>query len=870
MMRVSLSDRTEAASAACTTGGLAGSSPAATPPPNLSPLDWKTPSMWDAPAEQALKLDDPTWNTHPKVSFNPAHFVVLPETLKLPQAGCMDWRDPLGTTATRINATVLPLTARDATSGDPRTVATGSPGQTTWSRMLNTPAVLQMQAPLDAQSSAAGATACALMLGGVTDLIVVDALTRTPDAADAASPHSGHTAPKVPQLTQGGKGYPVGYSNRNPAAQFLLEQVDYALPPESPFTHVRTVAHEPTRPKAGLPRGSLHVNLQAADGSRLEQPVRTYALNLNAPHWEHQLMHALTVTRLRDKTQALNLAVMCQDGAGASGVVATALHGMECLEAFNGGKIRLDGVDDLRRRLDDFILAAGHRRSPSFARLEGRALDTRKMARSLWEAWSQVFSSPESAAVKKLRECEAADSQSPKTGAADISDIQEIDSPVISPPPEFADALACQDAASTGRQQRLLQGRFTRQASNDSIDSGVTSDVSSVGSISTLPRRSAALRPVLSVTEEAFESDSEMTSAEVSPAASPAHTVQPRPAHAASSPPPASMRPAVHQRGAFVPLAADGDMPQRILHAGRNMDVTQVKASLASLQAPRPAPGSIGQTLRADDRVSDRRAVGGAVPDVGAPAPGLKKRLDEIVETRLSATGGNVDALEGISPSIRQAWAPGGPRFNAYREQVNDLAKAMTGKIGLIGYLRGRLSDPLDRALEPHTGWARDLIREVQQDLREHALAQPSTSRAAQVDPVVDQAQVAQLARQTIKRLVAEHFSELSTTEQKRWRHRVTGHSDRFEQALQRTLIETARIPKRLQPNAQHDRSSGATVPPLLLSSQPQRNARGVGPTDLRVPALQRSEETLRRVVDHDWAPRWVLEVAHEVAIGKT
>lgn len=510
MMHVRMPETIAAAPVGAVNADVTAEMPGSAPPPSLPPLDWKAPSLWGAPLGDTRVLDDKHWNTHRRVQFTPERFVVLPEALKMIPVGSRDWRDPLGSNVTRVNATLLPLAPKDAASASSRAPTTN------WSRMLSEPVVLQMQAPLDKTSHAAGGTACALMLGKVTDLIVVDglapvaddapapvgkrALTKggepvlevdcrgvtpgglAPVVAEAASneedpvlsgaphvPSAPSALRSAPRVTAGGEGFPVGYALDNPVVGPLVDKLEFAFPPGSPFTRVSTTSVEPSPPKAGLPRGSLKVELSAADGSRQSHDVRTYVLNLHAPDWPRQLMFALGVQWLHDKSQPLNLAVMCKDGASASGVVAIALHGMQCLEAFNRGEIHLTKVDDLAERLDDFMKAAGQHRSPSFAQPDRYDLNTRKLAHALWESWTQVLSNPNSTAVKQFRR--------------EIG--QELPEGEV-PEPSIAAAKEAERAVRALGKAAVTQ---YRNATTVSVDSGVVADASSMGTLSSLQRQ---------------------------------------------------------------------------------------------------------------------------------------------------------------------------------------------------------------------------------------------------------------------------------------------------------------------------------------------------------------------------------------------
>lgn len=837
MMQVRMPETIDVAPVGSVIADITAQMPASGSTPSLPPLDWKAPSLWGDPLGETRVLDDKHWNTHHRVQFTPAQFVVLPEALKMMPVGSKDWRDPLGSNVTRTNATVLPLAPKGAAAASSRAPTTN------WSRMLSTPAVMQMQAPLDRTSHAAGGTACALMLGKVTDLIVVDGLA--PVSGDA-----------------GGEEAPVGYFRGNPVVGPLIDQLKFAFPPGSPFTRVSTTAAEPTPPKGGLPLGSLNVELSAADGSRQSHAVRTYVLNLNVPDWPHQLMYALGVQWLGNKSQSLNLAVMCKDGASASGVVAIALHGMQCLEAFNRGEIHLKDVDDLAGRLDDFIKAAGQHRSPSFAQPDRYDLNTRKLAEALWRSWTAVFSNPNSAAVKQFRR--------------EIG--QELPEGEV-PEPDIA---AAQEAERAVRALGKASVARYRNATADSADSGVGGDTSSMGTFSSLVRQVD-----LTQTPDPFDASGESESALVPASRSPLKSqplLQPgsgttdatsrrispstqstvleslrvlqsdAETRSGSNRAPAAVKPQVPQGSSPLQMPPNGNARTRYLHAGGTAHAGAVQANLARLQATTPV-------------VTDRseRSVNGAPhrrEATRADSPAEQMRL--MIEAREAATGGDQSALDSIPQAIVERWSPGGASIHSHRDRVKGLVREMTAWTGAIGHLRARVVNPQNRLLEPHTRWAQDLIKVVQDDLREHARSQPSTSASP---PMVDEAQVAQLARHAIKTLLADHFERLSAKDQERWRHRVTGHSDRFELALSNSVSNVKALPGRLHLNGPQTTEEASDRPPLFPWRKADRRPTAAL-VDSRKPAPS-AEEMVRKAVDHEWATRWVLELTKEVAVVK-
>lgn len=907
MMHVRIPETIAAAPVGAVTADVTAEMPASAPPPSLPALDWKAPSLWDAPLGDTRVLNDKHWNTHRRVQFTPERFVVLPEALKMVPVGSRDWRDPLGSNVTRVNATLLPLAPKDAASASSRTPTTN------WSRMLSEPAVLQMQAPLDKTSHAAGGTACALMLGKVTDLIVVDGLAPVADdapakvgkravgkweepalevdcrvvtpgglapvVAEAASneqdpalsgaqhvpsgPSAQHvpSAPSAlrgaPRVTAGGEGFPVGYALDNPVVGPLVDKLEFAFPPGSPFTRVSTTSVEPTPPKAGLPRGSLKVELSAADGSHQSHDVRTFLLNLHVPDWPRQLMFALGVQWLHDKSQPLNLAVMCKDGASASGVVAIALHGMQCLEAFNRGEIHLTSVDDLAERLDDFMKAAGQHRSPSFAQPDRYDLNTRELAYALWDSWTQVLSNPNSTAVKQFRR--------------EIG--QELPEGEV-PEPSIAVAKEAERAVRALGKAAVAH---YRNATTVSVDSGVVADASPMGTLSSLQRqtdltntpdpfdasgasesaliqagRSTMTSPTRSPSSRLADSGTSSTSSRPITAATQS-TVLDRSTRSqpdaetrpGSSRAPGAVKPQVPQGSAPLQMPPNGDGRTRYLHAYGKAHVGAVQANLARLQATTPQV--------------NERSVNGAPEAARADTPGELMRA--LIKAREAATGGDRSALDSIPQAIVKRWSEGGACIDIHRDRVKGLVREMTAWTGTIGNLRSRVINSQNRLLEPHTRWAQDLIKVVQDDLREHAQTQ---SGASDSPAKVDEAQVAQLARHAIKTLLAEHFVRLSAKDQERWRHRVTGHSDRFELALSNSLAKVKALPGRLHLNGPQTSEEASDRPPLFPWRKADRQ-RTAALVESRKPAPS-GEDMVRKAVDHEWATRWVLELTREVA----
>ncbi|OWQ89306.1 hypothetical protein CDN98_01795 [Roseateles terrae] len=868
---------TDATSAA---GGNAPSASRVTPSAPPSVVLSATP-MKPAPQATAQPLLDRHWCMSSRLPFVPAHFLVLPDGLRMPAVGQSDWCDPLGPETARINAT--PLSLRPADAQRPGHTRSLREGVTNWSQLMKQPVVLQMQSVVQPNSRAAGGFATALLATGTTDLIAVDALVRHPDAAEAAGPAAAHG--KTPALTQKAPGFPVAFPLDNPLTDAVTDSCRYAFPAESPYTSVKTETVAPTKRKGGIPQGQLTISLEGADGRCFQHRVRTHTLNLNSPHWAHQLLYALNVRFLESDKKPLQLALMCKDGATASGAVATALHGMECLEALNRGDLHMPDEAALAARLDDFIRAGQSVRSPEFAKVDGKPVDTRRMARDLWQAWASLQSKPDSVAVQTLRR-------------------HQLDEGVWLNSDDTTPLLDAVDGATTSTETAAPSGtrqsRLARLLSSSSEDSGVLSDTTLASSqFSTLARGrgAAALPPMQEVGDGEGDRWADVDAAVQSPVTSPAATL-PRAVKGqvadvtVDSAADVTVDSVVHATATrTVPRtpARAIDLPTtegrraRIFHPAHRATDAKVQAMVAHLTAPASdaAAARTRSPASASSRASDLWNASGSTPrgvfaTSGArakpPLTPLQTALS-LAESRSAAQGASVDDLYRIPKPIRKLWMPGGSKFTEFLPRLDGLVNEMTARTGLVGFLRARFTDPLTRTLEPHTHWARELIEQVQAEVTRDLQSRAGPSSEA--PPDVDQTLVATAAHEAVKQLVSRRFEQLTPREQTRWRERVDGRSPRFELALSSSQQRVHELPRRLSPNSpQADAPLAAPplkAPPIFMRRHKDRPdaARPVADGDaLRQRSAEglRSPEGIRQMVDREWSTHWVLSLARDVA----
>lgn len=811
-----------------------------------------------APARLLL---DRHWNEHPQIYFVPDHFVALPAELQMPPAGRQDWVDPRGSDAARINATALPLSAAGTQWGTCKPLS----GTASWSHQLDGTSVLQMQGPSTPESRAAGGVASALLLGKMSDLIVVG---------------------DVSSGTVRGRG-PAEDVGAGP----LVEGLNFRFPGDGDYLGVQTADHA-EKSKPGHPE-KLWMKLTRADGTAEQHSLRLHTLDLESPNWIYRMMFQLSVCWQQDHNQPLRLALMCKDGATASGAVATALYGMECLDALNREDIQIKTVGELEHRLDEFIQNAQARRSPQFAEIRGRPLDTGAMARDLLKAWTSLHGNIESPVAALHRSLEPDEGISLQDADMDTGmDVDTLrwrgaDASFASQP---SSPLPPADKPSVELSGEHQTARFSRQFSVLSEDSGVMSDtLQSAKGQDSLQR--FAPRGTLSTTAELNEAEptglaTEPAGLEAKPAArqadpaapdaDPATTVLPRTG-------PESSGLVAPRHRSTLELPATEQLRSRLLHAGGGRSPANVKRLIDKFSDSPKGSASLSRSPSVSPSVPPSHAARAEHP---APRTPMEEARVLTASREAAATATQAE-LARIPQAVRRDWEPGGRRFAAYLARAKPLVQEMTARTGLIGYLRARLTDPATRTLDRHVTWSRDLMRQVHDDLAEHVNQQagPSSAAAAGADPQ----QVAQLARQVIKSLLAQQFESLSSRDQQRWRHRVTGHSERFEQALATSRERVTELPARLLPGSAQDagpltgRAARATqAPPVFMSRAPTRAERGDGrgrgergeraevgeraaAANVRQPALKTPDQ-LREMVDQEWAPHWVLDLTRQVA----
>ncbi len=863
-----LTDATPAAGGRATTA----SSRAPSMPPSIV---LSTVPMKPAAQSSAQPLQDRHWCMSSQLPFVPEHFLALPDSLGLPPVGQSDWCDPQGPQTARINATPLSLRPDDAER--PGRSRTSRDGVTNWSQLMKQPVVLQMQSVVEPNSRAAGGFATALLASGTTDLIAVDALVRHPDAERMDGP--GTVRSRTPALTKAATGYPVAFPVGNPVTGAVTDGFDYAFPAGAPFTSVKTSAVAPNMPRDGVPQGQLTISLEGADGSRTEHPVRTHTLNLNAPDWVHRLLYALNVRFLESGKQPLQLALMCKDGATASGVVATALHGMECLESLNRGDIQLPDEAALATRLDQFILAGQSVRSPAFSQVGGKPVDTQRMARDLWHAWASVQSKPDSLAVQTLRKHQI-----------DQGVWLEMDD--TTPLLDAVDGNVTTTESTKSSGQRMT--RLSRLLSSGSEDSGVLSDTTHASSrFSTLARgRGAAALPSMDEVR-----DGEGDPWETSPAATLTRGLSEADGHALPESVNESLNETLNEtvgeavndsvtsstdalaapnaRTRQFELPATEGMRARIFHPAHKATDAKVRAMLADLTTPASATGSrlrsASPTTSSDTTSSAMSSAMAAARAKPALTP-LQTAL-HLSESRSAAETATSAELSRIPRHIRKDWMPGGAKFDEFLPRLDGLAKEMTARTGLIGYLRARFSDPLTRKLEPHTHWARDLIEQIQAQMTRDLESQAGPS--SEGSPEVDQTVVALAAHDAVKRLVARRFEQLTPREQARWCERVEGRSPRFNQALSSSQQRVHELARQFSPNSAEAAApltaQSSSAPPVFMHLFKRRSEAAPSAADgdslaQRRNAGARSPESLRQMVDREWSTHWVLNLTRDVA----
>jgi hypothetical protein len=770
---------------------------AAVTPPDVA--DW-----YGAPPAQARDLLDREWNVRTKVQFVPDNFLVLPKQLQLSPAGSADWVDPLGAETARANATLLPLaparlpTERTGSGVNVTPSAgTGPSAGTLWSKALPHGSVLQLQPPLHASTTASPLFQAALMTSGVTDLFVVDALVPPPDASKA----------------------PLAFNQKNPAVPAVLKrQAEWPLRSDGPLATFDVSTIRPVQgQKFPMPRMQMNFQLSDTAGGKLTHQCRVHCLNLDDPQWCRQMLRGLMVDSMDPSKRPLMPAVMCEDGANKSGVVATALHAMQCLEAMNLGTLRMSSPEDLARQMSAFVAAGQAQRSPSFAALLHN-FDMPRLANDIWEAWTDNLSSPETLAVRVRQGLQGgavpAVSEAP-TGDASATDL--VDSAA-------APGAAVPSRTVAQRPAPLTWARVGSPVSIISDDSGcLSADAQQSSRDSVFDFQPLQpLQPVAELSEEERARSQPASQRGAVPGAEGVQTPALPTAVASSL---SRFMDGSATTGHFKEISLprhDGGRARTLTPSNRISD--KAYATLSRIGTARPdRPAKAQQPTVSPDVPQELNYERTAFRDDGTPRMNVGEQTLLMHHTRERAEQATSADLAALHPDVRRAWLPGGDSFERFKLQLDGFVKEMTASTGLSGYLRAKLSDPVTRALAPHIAWATTLAEEIQIDL---ARAMEPTHSANNAVP--DPSQAALLTRETIKQLLEQRFNALTPSQQSRWRERVSGKSDRFNQALQESRRQVEDLPLRVMPRAEFEKLEGGRsrtgVVPLFFTKAPPVN----------------------------------------------
>ncbi len=319
-------------------------------------------------------LRDERINHCPDLRFNPAHFVTLPAACAVPPSEeCAALRPP-GANASVANATLLPI-GRSAGAIAP-SVAQSSQREdgAIGLHLFGRPDVLQMQAPTPDKPGSCAAFTAALLSHRPTDLYLVTTLVPTL-VGETVQPGLDQKDSTTPLLD----GFALSYRGSDDLTRSA--QLD-----ATPLTQ----DEQSGRMSVAIGGG--------ADGPAPHQ-LRTHLVDLSQPNWIFAIEGA--IRQPRADGEALAPAIVCHDGARASGTVAAAMHAMQCLHDFNAGRLPLQGVDDLVRRTEAFIAEARDRRSPEFAQTRP-AMTAERLVRLVCRYW-EASHDPASKAVEMIR-----------------------------------------------------------------------------------------------------------------------------------------------------------------------------------------------------------------------------------------------------------------------------------------------------------------------------------------------------------------------------------------------------------------------------------------------------------------------------------
>ena len=786
-----------------------------------APLTWTSSPFRHVPR----RLADPSLNAISDLALVPEHFVVLNDVLPVKSMpgqamGDSGWRDPHGPLTIRGNATVLPLGAQQ-----PLARAGMTPGETgfSWGNLLDESQVLQLQAPLPDDPRAQFLFAGALIKSRINELLVVSPRVQGKDNGQLTwGMNAGDNAAVARRDT-----FTYAPSGPGPAQEPLLN------------IHASVPKGRPKHPT--IHEGRLDLALLGDDGRKQVQGVRTRWVDPTDPNWIRHLVGVLRVEGWQNHGGLpLRPAVMCHDGVSHSGVVATVLHGMQCLEAFNQHQLTLNSTEDLARHMRAFVAQGERLRGPSFAKPESGPRDIGKLAAELWKQWTMLQSSPESAAVAQiLRPAvdsgkEDADQASDRQAAIPASDPDGVqamaDSARVAAPALAAmtseSGLAGVEPLALPAAPRLDAGALHggQAAIGDNRDSGFISpsDESPPDMEPQMPMPSPMPSP--SPTRSQMPARTEHSAANAqNPSATEARS------------PDAASRPAA-------PAASPQTPPDRRSGApvGRGRRVAfanpLVQGPVRTPLVAEPAQQKARTSILKQSPASGHRNTGAAAEPVAARTkpPGPEVAASYAQDFEQAIAGRQLPVSRGNTFALQSRWTADRPGVQMLSAELDSLVERMTQRTGLVGRLRRQVVGDQARSLTPHLAWGNQVSAMVHEQVeryqRDHGVTVSSGERAT-------------LVHHALRTVLKARFDALSPAQQARWRSRVEGGSRAFREDLARAERDALDLPARLKGEAP---SSGSAAPPVFVG--------------------RKGVTALHQLVDGVQVPRSILTLMREVA----
>ncbi|SEL63133.1 hypothetical protein SAMN05216359_112130 [Roseateles sp. YR242] len=821
------------------------------------------------------------------MQFVPENFVTLPPDLALPPIEETGWEDPLGASTVRANAIRLSLGG-----GSPQPGVSGlSPTSTFWSRALPHRTLLQMQPPAPGNDRAMAGFGAALMAEDISDLLIV--------------------APSVKEIDKEGIER-VGFNNKNLAHLAALDGGGYTYN-GTQISKQRCLEVQCVEPKTPnmdrWPQGSISVSARNALYRPKTHGVTTHWLDIQNPRWVKMLLQKMKLRWLDNGKSPMKLGVMCHNGASESGVVAVALHAMQCLERLNRQELSLNNYADLAAQMRNFVRSAWAERSPSFADAGPNLADYDKLAEEIWKQWNKINGAPDSAAVQTLRSPSlpsAANVPRPVAEAFEISTVGTTSSnctqqlrrqgvgraihellkgQAADPPGEKA--LEQQEVLKAERwfadaAEALLDGPASKLKLSEVMGGNVI--IEEAGGLTA--GLTDGMRPLVArvVAEggEAMRERAETMAARLQSDEAAQRWVHDRFNRAQTdllTVPPNDVEAATAfgrdlQKQAMV-LAL-----MNVLKAGIAQPVPAVRPQQLDLPtqvatSPNlPGESKERRVRRYRPRVEPDRSRSSS--DSLSPSSAQRGGVQSPTRSVLISP----DAFRSPTHSV-QSPPPGSPvsAASSGKPVVTDKALEFLEALKLAESSNGAIEDVnvpdalrsewrpggqkfiefmprLEGLVKEMTGttglrgFVRSKLRTSPlRDLTSHLAWAKDVGRAVRENPALETKAGAALSYEAVRGLLQERFNSLSTDQKERWRSRVAGHSSRFEQALTASKQEADALPRLINPSG-----SLTNLNEVPFSSRPNLLLGSVEP------------KNLLNVVDAEWAPYLALTLVREVA----